>query len=158
MTCLAPMPFMPRTAPGPISHPAPDPDLAQISLQERARLNAILLYLRDRIYAEGSEVEHLHAVFLGADRQYLADRCIGSGHRSGLALRMRSLFALALQLGSRSLIVAHNHPSGDCRPSPGDIAATRRMAAVAQALDIKLLDHLIITPDRAYSMRAGGAL
>lgn len=118
----------------------------------------MLLYLRERIFAHGGGIEHLHAIFLDADHNFLADRRIGSGDVAGLALRMRTLFAMALQLGSHALIVVHNHPSGDCHPSACDIAATGRMAAIAAALDIELLDHLIITPDRAYSIRAGAAL
>ena len=150
MICLAQTSRQPRSMPsGPRS---------QLSRQDRARLNAMLLYLRDRFFDSDNAVEHLHAIFLDADRGFLADRRIGSGGRAGMALRMRALFAAALQLGSRSMIVVHNHPSGDCRPSSSDIAATKRMAAVAAALDIELLDHLIITPDRAYSMRAGSAL
>lgn len=126
--------------------------------RDHAHLNAMLLHLRERMFAHGGRIEHLHAIFLDADRGFLADRRIGSGDTAGMALRMRALFAMALKYGSRSLIVAHNHPSGDCRPSARDIAATRRMAAIAAALDIELLDHLIITPDSAYSMRAGRAL
>lgn len=123
-----------------------------------AHLNAMLLHLRERMFTHGGRIEHLHAIFLDADHGFLADRQIGSGDAAGLALRMRTLFATALQLGSRALIVAHNHPSGDCRPSARDIVTTRRMAAIAAALDIELLDHLIITPNRAYSIRAGCAL
>lgn len=135
----------------------PDP-FATGTQRDHAHLNAMLLYLREKTLAHSGEAEHLHAIFLGVNRCFLSDRRVASGDAARLALRMRALFATALQLGSRSLIVAHNHPSGHCRPSAGDIAATRRMAAIAAALDIELLDHLIITPDRAYSMRAGGAL
>lgn len=123
-----------------------------------AHLNAMVLYLRERMFAHGGRIEHLHAIFLDGDHNFLADRRIGSGDATRLALRMRTLFATALQLGSRALIVVHNHPSGDCRPSARDIASTRRIAAIAAALDIELLDHLIITPDHAYSIRAGGTL
>lgn len=142
----------------PTGVPAPSKAGTQSGQRDHMHLNAMLLYLREQVFAHGGGVEHLHAIFLDADRGFLADRRIGSGDGTGLALRMRALFTMALQIGSRSLIIAHNHPSGDCRPSANDIAATRRMAAIAAALDIELLDHLIITPDRAYSMRVGRAL
>ena len=61
-------------------------------------------------------------------------------------------------MGARGLIVAHNHPSGDCRPSRSDILATHRLKEVAIALDIELIDHLILTENAVYSMRAGGDL
>ncbi|KUO54003.1 MAG: hypothetical protein APF82_08310 [Sphingomonadales bacterium BRH_c42] len=142
----------------PAGVPTPSTAGTQSGQRNHMHLNAMLLYLREQIFAHGGGNEHLHAIFLDADRGFLADRRIVSGNGTALALRMRALFTMALQIGSRSLIVAHNHPSGDCRPSVHDIAATRRMAAIAAALDIELLDHIIITPDRAYSMRAGGDL
>jgi DNA repair protein RadC len=71
---------------------------------------------------------------------------------------MRDVFAEALRLGASGMILAHNHPSGECRPSDNDIAATRRLAEVALALDVALIDHLIFTHEAVYSMRAGGLL
>ena len=73
-------------------------------------------------------------------------------------MRMRELFGKALSMDAHSMIVAHNHPSGRCKPSPYDITATRRLKDIARALDIELLDHLIITQQSVYSMRAGGDL
>jgi DNA repair protein RadC len=64
----------------------------------------------------------------------------------------------ALRHNATGIILAHSHPSGYCRPSGCDIATTRRLAQVAQALDIALVDHLIFTADAVYSMRAGGLL
>lgn len=75
-----------------------------------------------------------------------------------LSVRMRENFGEALRLDARELILAHNHPSGQCRPSSCDMTATRRLAEVARALDIVLIDHLILTDEAVYSMRAGGLL
>jgi DNA repair protein RadC len=75
-----------------------------------------------------------------------------------LAFRMRALLGEALRRDASGMILAHGHPSGHCRPSSRDIAVTRRLADVALALDISLIDHLIFTPDAVYSMRAGGLL
>ncbi|MGN6495755.1 MAG: JAB domain-containing protein, partial [Tsuneonella sp.] len=55
-------------------------------------------------------------------------------------------------------LLAHNHPSGDCRPSEEDVAATRHLAAVGAALELELVDHVIVTRHRALSLRAGGYL
>jgi DNA repair protein RadC len=71
---------------------------------------------------------------------------------------MRGLLGEALRLDAVGIILAHNHPSGQCRPSERDISATRRLCDVAKALDIALIDHLIFTEDAVYSMRAGGLL
>ena len=118
----------------------------------------ILAHLRIEFDCRGWQIEHMHAVFLDSNRLYIADRSMGSGDLDRLSMRLRPLFGLAIGLGASGLILAHNHPSGDCRPSAGDFSATKRMASVARALDIDLLDHLILTSKSAYSMRSGAML
>jgi DNA repair protein RadC len=102
--------------------------------------------------------ERFHAVFVDARRGYLYDTAMGHGSAWTLTVRMRELFGKALAAEASGMIVAHNHPSGDCRPSQADIQATSRLNDIAKALDIELLDHLIITESAVYSMRAGGNL
>ncbi len=61
--------------------------------------------------------------------------------------------------GTTGVIVVHNHPSGDPRPSRDDARVTQRLCAAADILDIELLDHLIVGDDgRYYSFREGGEL
>ncbi len=115
-------------------------------------------YLRSVTCTPPQSVERFHAIFLGSGRAYLGDASVGYGNRATLSLRMRDLFAKALELQADALILAHNHPSGICRPSKEDIGATKRLIAIANALDIEVLDHLIITQSSVYSMRAGGHL
>lgn len=97
-------------------------------------------------------------MFVNAQRRQLGDASIGLGGLNVLSVRMREIFGEALRLDPRGMILAHNHPSGHCRPSGSDIIATRRLAEVARALDIVLIDHLIFTDEAVYSMRAGGLL
>lgn len=123
-----------------------------------ARLGALVAYLRSVVLAAQDERERCHAIFVDARRCYLGDAAIGLGGRNMLCLRMREIFSEALRLDARGIILAHNHPSGLCRPSGCDIAATRQLAEVARALDIELVDHLIFTEQAVYSMRAGGLL
>lgn len=110
------------------------------------------------VLAPQDDRERCHAIFLDARRCLLGDASIGVGCRFALCLRMREIFGEALRLDARGVILAHNHPSGECRPSGCDIAATRQLAEVARALDVELVDHLIFTEDAVYSMRAGGLL
>jgi len=124
----------------------------------RVQLAAMMAYLRHILAATRADEEQFHAIFLDAGRGYLDDCRMGAGHAAHMPIRLRELFAKALSLGARGIIVAHNHPSGHCHPSECDIAATRRLAEVGRALDIELLDHLIVTPEKVYSMRAGGKL
>lgn len=123
-----------------------------------AEAGGIILHLRKAVLAHPSEIERFHAIFVDARRTYLGEAVMGQGGAASLSVRMRELFARALAVGANGLIIAHNHPSGDCRPSRSDIAATRRLREIAGALDIELIDHFIITESAFYSMRAGGYL
>ena len=121
-----------------------------------ARLTSMIGFLQGMVLAPPTNRERFHAIFVSVQKQYLGDASLGYGEAASLTLKMRELFSRALSAGASGLIVAHNHPSGDCRPSTSDIEATQRLSAVARALDIELLDHLIFTTRAAYSMRAGG--
>ena len=130
---------------------------AQHDIRE-TRLAAVIEYLRSVVLQSPAGGERFHAIFVDSHRAYLGDEALGRGEGRALTLRMRDLFGHALALGATGVIIAHNHPSGDCRPSQYDIDATKRLAMVASALDIELLDHLIFTQSSVYSMRAGGIL
>lgn len=133
--------------------PRPGPAVAREN-----RIPAMIAYLREVVLGSGAEHERCHAIFVDARNSCLGDASIGRGGLDRLSLRMREIFREALRLDARGLIIAHNHPSGDCHPSRCDIAATRRLSEVARALDIDLIDHLIFTVEEVYSMRAGGLL
>ena len=124
----------------------------------RARERAIVDLLRKMVLSREPVEEHFHAVFVDDKREYLGDAPLGRGGKGHLSLRMRDLFGCALSIGADGIVIAHNHPSGLCRPSRYDIEATAKLRTVAEALDIKLLDHLIFTQSAVYSMRAGGKL
>ena len=70
----------------------------------------------------------------------------------------RSLFTGALGLDAHSLLLAHNHPSGDCRPSAADQTVTDMVRAHAAIFGIEVVDHLIFTEDQCFSMQRGELL
>ena len=117
---------------------------------------AIHRYLRARI--GGAAKEQLHAIFADARRGYLADEPVVMGSASRIEARARPLVERALALGAGGILLAHNHPSGSCRPSPADVRGTARLAEIAEALELTLIDHLIVTRTRVYSMRLGGCI
>lgn len=102
--------------------------------------------------------ERLHIVWTDPRRGYLCDETVAVGSGGRIAARLRPLIERALSLGAGGFLMAHNHPSGDCRPSADDIAATRRIADLAAALELELVDHLVVTRTRIFSMRGGGCL
>jgi len=89
-------------------------------------------------------------------------RCLHVSRHAGDAcnaeLPIREIIVTAASLGSAGLILAHNHPSGDSRPSPSDCRATRRLAAVAEAIDCTVLDHLVFGGRSCTSFRKMGLI
>jgi DNA repair protein RadC len=89
-------------------------------------------------------------------------RCLHVSHHegdeSGAAFPIRDIILDAAAHGSAGIVLAHNHPSGDPRPSDSDCRATRRLATAAEALDCAVLDHLIFAGDECISFRRIGLL
>ena len=81
-----------------------------------------------------------------------------AGDESGMHLPLRSIIADAALHGSAGIVLAHNHPSGDARPSAADCRATRRLASAAEALDCAILDHLVFAGTECTSLRGMGLL
>ena len=82
---------------------------------------------------------------------------VSSGGISGTVVDLRLIFAAALKANAVSLIMIHNHPSGQIRPSEADKQITRKVREAGSILNITLLDHLIITPETYYSFADDGA-
>ena len=80
------------------------------------------------------------------------------GDVARVAMPMRDIINEALRLGSAGLLLSHNHPSGDPTPSRADIDVTRRLIRAAEALDIRVHDHLILGRKRQFSLRAAGLI
>jgi DNA repair protein RadC len=80
------------------------------------------------------------------------------GDETGAAFPLREIMADATEHRSAGIVLAHNHPSGDPRPSDSDCRATRRLASAAEALDCAVLDHLVFAGNNCTSLRALGYL
>ena len=80
------------------------------------------------------------------------------GDESGADFPLRQIIADAAMHGSAGIVLAHNQPSGDARPSESDCRATRRLAQAAEALDCTVLDHLIFAGGDCTSLRRIGLL
>jgi DNA repair protein RadC len=71
-------------------------------------------------------------------------------------MRVGEVFREAIRANSAAIIVAHNHPSGDCSPSPEDAAITRELVKAGQLLDIDIVDHLVIGRGKFVSLKERG--
>jgi DNA repair protein RadC len=80
------------------------------------------------------------------------------GKATGAPFPLRDIVADAATHGSAGIVLAHNHPSGDARPSESDLRATRRLASAVEALDCTVLDHLVFGGDDCTSFRRIGLL
>lgn len=102
--------------------------------------------------------EKLVVLHLDRGRHLLALEERDAESDASVLLPIREIIARALEIDARGLVIAHNHPSGDPRPSRADIQATRRLADTADALDIRLHDHLIFAGADCRSFRDLGLL
>ena len=105
-------------------------------------------------------VEMFAVACLSARNRILAWHVVSRGTRSSTPVSIPDVFVPAcVTPGTVSLLVAHNHPSGDPTPSPDDVALTARLESAAAVLDFTLADHLIVGEDQQYySFRAAGRL
>jgi len=88
-------------------------------------------------------------LFLNNSNKVVAKNQISKGGLTATVVDVRLLFKRALELAAVAIIVCHNHPSGKLQPSDADQQLTQKINEAGTTLDIKLLDHLIIT-EKAY--------
>lgn len=78
--------------------------------------------------------------------------------QSGTVADIRIAFASALKSMSSGMILIHNHPSGNEKPSQSDIKLTRKFKEVGELMDIEVLDHLILTKSGYHSLANNGSI
>ncbi len=101
--------------------------------------------------------EMVGIAYLDPKRRILGLRHVAGG-RGHVGLSIRRIAADALAFDAAAVVLAHNHPSGDSRPSERDLAFTRALAAGLAAVAVELVDHLVIGGDSVTSLRAIGTL
>jgi DNA repair protein RadC len=99
--------------------------------------------------------ELLIVLFLDARRRLIDYEMVASGTADSVEFDHRRIVFRAIGRGANAIIVAHNHPSGDPRPSSSDISLTRRLAGVARDMGIPLLDHLVVAGSEIRSAMFG---
>jgi len=95
--------------------------------------------------------EEFWMILLKRNNEVIKKERISSGGVSGTVVDTKIVFKRALEHSSSGIIIAHNHPSGNLEPSHEDIRLTKRIKEAGKALDIAVLDHLIITDHHFYS-------
>lgn len=100
----------------------------------------------------GRPYEELHAIFVDHDRGFISEERVSIGTTGRVKARISNLLRRAIELGARGLLLVHNHPSEIPEPSIEDIRSTRHIKMVASALDVEIVDHLIIAGTKVVSM------
>lgn len=100
--------------------------------------------------------EIMKAVLLNTKNHVVASPMIYQGSVNSIGVRVGELFREAIKHNCPSMILVHNHPSGDPTPSPEDIAVTRNVVEAGKLLDIEVLDHLVIGRHKFVSLKERG--
>ncbi|HWA45180.1 MAG TPA: DNA repair protein RadC [Hypericibacter adhaerens] len=133
--------------------------LGREELKERAILNSIDKVAKHcRTVIGNSPIEQFRVLFLDQRHGLIADELQQTGTVNEVAAYPRQILQRALNLGAVGLVLVHNHPSGNLKPSPGDIEITREIMRAAETLGIALHDHLIVSAGGHISLRQTGKL
>ena len=111
-----------------------------------------------RTKLERLEYEEFWVLYLSRSNRIIYEECMSKGGVSGTITDIRLILKRALELLASGIILVHNHPSGNLRPSPDDDRITTKTKEAAKLLDINVLDHLIITPTSYFSYNDNGRL
>lgn len=114
------------------------------------------VYLALRGLLEGRKEENFAVLALDARRRVLASQIVSQGILTQAMAHPREVFRTAIKLSAAGLAVGHNHPSGDCSPSPDDHTLTRRLKECGELLAIPLLDHVIVGAGNYFSYAEQG--
>lgn len=115
--------------------------------------DAFQLIQRDLCHQEHEEC---WAAFLNQANRLISKGRMSSGGMAATVVDIRTILRKALERKAKSIILFHNHPSGNLKPSQADINITRKLHESCKLMDMKLLDHLIVTPKAYYSLRDEG--
>ena len=128
------------------------PQMGRFYMTDRASTPRVLTtleqcaqYLMPRFF--GRKLETVFLLCLDAKCKVLCCREVGEGGTNSTGISIRRVVETALGVNASSVVLAHNHPSGVALPSPEDIQTTRRVALALQAVEIVLVDHIIVADD-----------
>ena len=102
--------------------------------------------------------EYFYALFLDTKNRILKEELVSIGTLNESLIHPRELFNSAIQASCNSVIIVHNHPSGDCVPSDNDKEVTKVLVEAGKIMGIKVLDHVIIGKEGFMSLKESGIM
>ncbi|MBB6610477.1 JAB domain-containing protein [Pontibacter sp. Tf4] len=103
-------------------------------------------------------VEQFKVLLLNRANRVLGIYQLSTGGVAGTVADPKLVFVAALKACASAIVLCHNHPSGNTKPSTADLALTKKMKHAGEVLDIAVLDHLILTSESYYSLADEGLL
>ncbi|MFV9552475.1 MULTISPECIES: JAB domain-containing protein [Flavobacteriaceae] len=95
--------------------------------------------------------EEFKVLLLNRNHQVLGIYPLSKGGVSGTVVDAKLVFSVALKCNASSIVIAHNHPSGNLKPSEADLRLTKKLKEAGNYLDVKVLDHIILSREGYYS-------
>ena len=102
--------------------------------------------------------EQFLIMYLNRANRVLGVYCLSRGGITGTVADTRIILGVALKIAACSMILSHNHPSGSLKPSDADIEITEQIATAARYMELKVVDHIIVSPERDYFSFANAGL
>lgn len=102
-------------------------------------------YFKDEL--EVKNKEYFYALFLDTKNRIIGEELVSVGTLNASVIHPREVFSPAIKATASSVVIVHNHPSGDCMPSEEDEKVTMMLCDAGEILGIKVLDHVIISKD-----------
>ena len=109
-------------------------------------------------FLEDKDKEEFWVMMLNTKNGVIGSKCVSVGTLNMALAQPREIFNVAVRHMASSIIVAHNHPSGDCTPSMEDIAVTKNIIEAGKLLQIECLDHIIIGKQHSISLKQEGVI
>ncbi|MEZ5872556.1 MAG: DNA repair protein RadC [Nitratireductor sp.] len=117
---------------------------------------AVFAYCRTHL--AGERREQFHILHLDKSYRLIAHECLQIGTVDHVTVYPREVMHRAITHGSSAIVLVHNHPSSNPRPSTGDIAMTQKLVLIGQYMGIRVADHIIIGESGNYSFGKNGLL
>jgi DNA repair protein RadC len=137
-----------------VSYTNPNKDRQQIKDSQTSYTILIACWDKSTIELQ----EEFKVLLLNRYSEVLGIYPLSKGGTAGTIVDAKLVFSVALKCNASSIIISHNHPSGNLKPSEADKTLTKNLRVAGNYLDIKVLDHIIVTKDNYYSFADSGEL
>jgi len=119
-------------------------------------VDAVKTYIQ--LQLAGEQKEHFAVLFLDVQNRPICFHTMFVGTLAQTSVYPREVVHLAIKLGASAVVLAHNHPSGTVKPSRADEMLTQTLKTTLALIDVRVLDHIIVSPNETLSMAERGML